>query len=74
MVGSICPRAHGDSHVRLHQRGRIIDAVAYHGDRIAATDTQSHHGHLLLRQEVGADLIDAQGLTNGPRKWGAYRR
>ena len=49
----------------MGQGGRVVHAVPNHGKRPVLLHQRLDGGHLVLRQEIGLDLIDAQGLSDG---------
>ena len=54
--------------VRLHQRGRVVDAVADHRDDPALVLERLDVGRLVLRQHFGDDRIDAELGRRRPRR------
>src|ERR1017187_4663473 len=57
--GDIGARAEGDPQIGLRQAGRIVDAVADHGDHRALPLQLANDGHFALRQRFGDPLIGA---------------
>jgi hypothetical protein len=51
---------HRDADVRQRERGRVVGAVADHGHRVPLGPQRAHHVLLLLGQNLGAELVDAQ--------------
>ncbi len=60
---------HGHAHVGGGQRRRVVDAVADHGDALAALAKLCHAGHLRLGGQLGLAGVDA-----GPRRGDGHRR
>ena len=58
--GHIRPGADGDAEVGFDQRGGIVDAVADHGDRQSACFISPDLRRLLLRQDLGEELVEAE--------------
>ena len=52
--------AHGDADIGLGQRGRVVDAVAGHGDDAALGRQPLDDAVLVLRQHIGLDFLDAE--------------
>ena len=57
--------AHGNAHIRLFQRGGVVDAVANHANRRARFLTAVDIGELLLRQAARADFAQGQPAADG---------
>ncbi|MPM28956.1 hypothetical protein SDC9_75494 [bioreactor metagenome] len=49
------PAAHGDADVGIFEGGRVVDAVARHGDHLAVIPEGLHDAHLVLRDHPGED-------------------
>src|ERR1019366_4347594 len=60
LLGPLGPGAHRDPDVGLFQRGRVVDAVAGHGDDLAFALEQVHQADLVLWSDAGdhADIGD----------------
>ena len=56
--------AHRDAHKSALERGRIVHAVAHHGQRRAPGLAGLNVGELILRHALGHDLVDACRLGN----------
>ena len=52
--------AHRDADIGGGERGRVVDAVARHGDDAAVAPQLLDRGALLVRQHLGFDLADAE--------------
>ncbi len=57
--------AHGDAHVGGGQGGGVVDAVTDHGRGAEALAEVAHGVDLVLRQQAGAHLVDADLPTDG---------
>src|SRR3546814_4363026 len=57
-------RPHGDADIGSGQGRRIVDAVAGHGNHPAFTLEPGDYGALLVRQDLGLDLIDPKPPSN----------
>ena len=67
--------AHGDADVGGGERGRVVDAVARHGDDAAlAAAARSTTALLSLGQHLGLDLVDAEPARDRLRRWCGCRR
>src|SRR5690606_29882310 len=75
--GDIGTRTDGDTHVGARERGRIVDTVADHGDRVTSALQLADGLILLFRQDLGEHFVDAQlvgdGVGNLPRVTGDQR-
>ena len=67
--GGVRAGAHGQAQVGLGQRGRVVDAVADHRHRTALVLEPLDDVDLVLRHDLGDDLVDADlggdGLGDG---------
>ena len=61
------PAAHRDPDVGLLQRGRVVDAVAGHGDDLALAAEHVHQADLVLRGDAG-DHADIGDPRPSPRR------
>src|SRR3546814_14351621 len=57
-------RPHGDADIGSGQGRRIVDAVAGHGNHPAFTLEPGDYCALLVRQDLGLDLIDPKPPSN----------
>ena len=59
-------RAHRDADVGERQRGRVVDPVAHHHDRVQLRLRlkRAHDIELLVRRLLGVDAIDAEPLAH----------
>ncbi|HUM13915.1 MAG TPA: hypothetical protein VLT82_23405 [Myxococcaceae bacterium] len=64
LPGNFGPTAHGDSDVCLREGRSVVDAVTHHGDAVPLGAKLSHALELLLRQDLGHDVIDAEFLAD----------
>jgi len=55
--GDVSTTPHGDTDLGLHQRRRIVDTIAHHGDPAAALEATDQR-RFLARQNTGMDLVD----------------
>ena len=62
--GNVGSRSDGDSEIRLHQRRRIVDAVAYHRHGEATPLQLLDFIRFLTGQHFGEELRDAKPLRN----------
>ena len=53
--------SHRDTHIRLSERWRIVDAVARHGDALSLVLQILDDCGFLVGQHIGLDMIDAEG-------------
>src|SRR5262249_29886401 len=60
LTGDVCPRAHRDAHIRLHQGGSVVDTIADHGGHPAALDQALDPRLLSFGQQFGGQLVDAE--------------
>ena len=58
--GDVGAGAHGDADVGRGERRRVVDAVAGHGDDAALRLVALHDRALLVGQDLGLDLLDAE--------------
>ena len=63
--GNIGAGPNGDTDIGTNQCGRIIDAIADHGDHFALLLQRADDRFLLLRQHLRDDAGDADFLSNG---------
>ena len=56
--------AHGYAHMRGSQRGRIVDAIADHGDLVSFGLQFAYDVMLVLGQKVGFELVYTRHLRN----------
>ena len=63
--GNICPRADGKSHIGASEGGRVVDAVADHGNGAAFGAKARDTLLLVLRQDLGEDAINADTARDG---------
>ena len=66
--------AHGDADVGFGQRRRVVHAVARHGDDAALGPELPDDAVLVLGQDIGLDLVDAELARRRPRPWCGCRR
>ena len=62
--GDVGAGAHGDAHVGLRERGRVVDAVAGHGDHSSLLLQLADHVQLPFRQDSSFEFVDAQLLRD----------
>ena len=67
-LGRLGAGVHGDADIGLGERGRVVGAVARHGDEVAAVLLGADPGHLVLGRGLGEEVVDA-GL-GGDRRSG----
>ncbi len=72
--GDVRARAHGDAHVRLSQRRRVVDAISRHRHHPALGLEPLHHVALGLGQHLGDHLVDAQLARHRLRRGAAVAR
>ena len=58
-------RAHGDAHVGLRQRRRVVDAVAGHGHDVPFGLEALDDLRFCVGQDLGLDLVDAERAPDG---------
>ena len=56
---------HGDADIGLRKRGRVIGAVAGHGDEVAGFLFLADERELVFRRGLGEEVIDAGFLRDG---------
>ena len=56
------------------ERGRVVDAVADHRDRAALAFERLDGAQLVLGQQPGAELVDADRVGDGARRRARCRR
>ena len=66
--------AHRDADVGLRQRRRVVDPVARHRHDAAFGLEPLDDVDLLLGQDLGLDLVDAERPARPPRPWRGCRR
>ncbi len=64
--GDVGPRADRDPHVGLHQRGRVVDAIAHHGHAVPLLLQAAHPRRLVLRQHLRMHLSNPDLAAHGP--------
>ena len=62
--GHVRARSHGDPHIGLGERGRVVDPVARHGDLSARGLKIPDDAGLVLGQQVGANIVDADAARH----------
>ena len=67
-------RADGDAHIRTRQCGRVVDAVAHHGDPLAGGLQRRDVRLLVLRQHLCLHGVDAQLALDGGRRHAVVAR
>ena len=65
--GRVCAAAHRRADVRAGEYGRIVDAVADEHDRAALLADFGQRRQLILREQAGAHLVDADRLRDRVR-------
>ena len=63
--GDVGARAHGDADVGLRQRGRVVHAVAGHGDDVAFGLQLLDDFAFLVGQHAGVHFVDAEFARDG---------
>jgi len=64
-LSDVRPGAHRDADVGRHQRGGVIDAVGDDSHPPAGGGKHPHRGQLLVGEELGSNVVDAQLLADG---------
>ena len=59
------PRSHGDPHIRLHQRRRVVDSVSDHGYYLSFGTELTHTGNLLFGEQLGFNPIHPEIFRDG---------
>ena len=65
---------HGDADVGLSERGRVVGAVAGHGDEFAAGLFAADQGEFVFGRGLGEEIIDAGFAARWRRRSADYRR
>ena len=58
--GYICPSPHGDGHLCVRQRGRVVDSVASHGDESSLLLKVLDLFALILWKHFGNHIVDSE--------------
>ena len=66
--GMAARHPHGNTEVGGCERRRVVDAVSDHRDGTVALPQVLDGAHLVLGQQVGADLVDADRVRHEPRR------
>ena len=67
-------RVHGDTDVGLRQRGRVVGAVAAHGDELALSLFVADELELVLGRGLGEEVIDPSFRRNSGGRRSDCRR
>ena len=67
LLGGLRAGVHGDADVGLGERGRVVGAVAGHGDEPPAGLLAADQRHLVLGRGFGEEVVDAGFVGDGRR-------
>jgi len=74
LEGDVGAGADGDADIGLRECRRVVDAVADHGHPLPRVLQRLHLGRLLLGQDLGEDLVDADLRRDRRPRRGGRRR
>src|SRR5215204_2118085 len=68
LFGGLRPRVHRHAHVGLRERGRVVRAVAGHGDEFAFGLLALNQSHLVFGPGFGEEVVNARFARNRRRR------